>query len=183
MTRKIIIPLILLTLLIIGCTPEESADLPTAESTSESAVNPIEEPVESATPEASNNAGNTDIITVDPAGSVDLGQITPDADSSGDLVVQPAPGAPGLEAEAVIQLSIQALAGRLGIDAGEITLLEVAPQDWPDSSLGCPSPDQLYAAVITPGYEITLEAQGQSYSYHTDKTENVILCIDGRPAE
>jgi hypothetical protein len=41
----------------------------------------------------------------------------------------------------------------------------------------------LYAAVITPGYQITLEAEGQSYIYHTDMVETVVLCVDGRPAE
>jgi hypothetical protein len=41
----------------------------------------------------------------------------------------------------------------------------------------------MYAAVITPGFEITLEAQDQSYIYHTDTGDTVVLCIDGRPAE
>jgi hypothetical protein len=166
----------LLLLTIIGCTPDETADpaqLPPAPSTSDATPNPVEEPVDDPV-----------VTVVAPSGSVDLGQLTPEAASEedGELIVQPAPGVPNPEVQ-MIQIASQHLADRLGIDIGEVTFVEAAAQDWPDSSLGCPSPDLLYAAVITPGYDITLEAQGQSYSYHTDTVENVVLCIDGLPAD
>jgi hypothetical protein len=64
-----------------------------------------------------------------------------------------------------------------------VTLVASEATEWPDSGLGCPSPDALYLTVITPGYRITLEAEGQTYVYHTDRLENVVLCVDGRPAE
>ena len=34
----------------------------------------------------------------------------------------------------------------------------------------------MYAQVITPGYLITLEANGQQYEYHTNETNVVVLC-------
>jgi hypothetical protein len=181
MIKKTIV-LIVLLIAIIGCTPDEPAEpaeLPPAEATSDAAVNPVEEPED-----GQSESQNPDLTIVPPSGSVDLGQITPDAASEGDgdLVVQPAPGIPDPEI-AMVQLASQDLADRLGLDIGEITFVEAAEQDWPDSGLGCPSPDELYAAVITPGYQITLEAEGESYLYHTDKVENVVLCVDGQPAD
>jgi hypothetical protein len=186
--KKKILALTVLLLLVAGCTPEatnESADSPAAESTTESALNPIEENMEESNePDGEEAEGtNPDVTTVPPSGSVDLGQLTPDAGTEdGDLIVQPAPGIPDPEAQ-MVQLAGEALAERLGIDIGEVTLVEAVSMEWPDAGLGCPSPDFMYAAVITPGYQITLEAQGQSYTYHTDTVENAVLCVDGQPAE
>lgn len=186
-----------MTILIIGCTPEDTnqtADLPPAKNTAESAVDPVEEPVEEseAKESADSNAPesdlgevvNSDVTLVAPSGGVDLSELTPaaGADQNQDLIVQPAPGIPDPELK-MVQLAAENLANRLGIDIGEITLVEATFMDWPDSGLGCPSPDLLYAAVITPGYQITLEAQGQTYIYHTDSVDNVVLCVDGLPAE
>ncbi len=194
MLKKLSILIILLAALA-ACTPDETAEpaeLPPAESTSESAVNPVEEPVEEPKDDEESNSNgpesgqseNPDVITVDPSGSVDLGEVSSEAPSEedGDLIVQPAPGVPDPEVK-MTQIASQHLADWLGIDIGEVTFVEAIAQDWPDSSLGCPSPDALYAAVITPGYEIILEAEGQSYTYHTDSVEQVVLCIDGLPAE
>jgi hypothetical protein len=60
------------------------------------------------------------------------------------------------------------LAGQLDIAAEAITVRSVEAVEWPDSSLGCPGPGMMYAQVITPGYRIVLEANGQSYAYHTE---------------
>lgn len=175
---KKIIALAILLLIIGGCTPDESqtADLPPAENTSESAVNPVEEPVADET----QSPGETSVA---PSDSVNLGEITPEpAQEDGDLIVQPAPGIPDPEVK-MVQLASEQLAERLGVDIGEITLVEAVSRDWPDSGLGCPSPDLIYAAVITPGYQITLEAEGETYIYHTDTGDNAVLCVDGQPAD
>ena len=49
---------------------------------------------------------------------------------------------------------------------GQSYLIEAI--EWPDSALGCPQPDMVYAAVITPGYQVTITAQGTTYLVHTD---------------
>ena len=48
--------------------------------------------------------------------------------------------------------------------------------EWSDASLGCPQPGMAYAQVITPGFRIALEAQGQLYQYHTDTKGQILLC-------
>lgn len=181
----------ILILFVVGCTPDETAEsLPPAQNTAEPADNPVEETGEeqSLDPNAPiDGAGvitNTDVTLVAPSGSVDLDELDPDAETDEEAgeIEQPAPGIPDPEVK-MIQLAGEALAERLGIDIGDVTLVESLAQEWPDAGLGCPAPDAVYAAVITPGFQITLEAQDESYIYHTDTAETVVLCIDGLPAE
>ncbi|MBN1955473.1 MAG: hypothetical protein JW900_10540 [Anaerolineae bacterium] len=77
----------------------------------------------------------------------------------------------------VLDAAITYLADSLGIGADEITLLSSASSEWPDTSLGCPEPDQSYLQVITPGYKFTFEAGGEQYEIHTDEVgELIVLC-------
>jgi hypothetical protein len=59
------------------------------------------------------------------------------------------------------------LAGRLGIDAGEIALISAELVEWSDASLGCPQPGMVYAQVPTDGSLIVLSHGGAEYPYHT----------------
>ena len=72
----------------------------------------------------------------------------------------------------VAQLVAQAradLAGRLGLSAESFQLTRAEAVEWPDSSLGCPKPGLMYSQIVTPGYLIVLEANGQAYEYHADR--------------
>jgi hypothetical protein len=62
----------------------------------------------------------------------------------------------------------------------EVTVTEVREVEWPDASLGCPQPGMVYAQVITPGYVVVLEVEGQEYEYHTDSAQRAVLCL-GQP--
>ncbi len=70
--------------------------------------------------------------------------------------------------QAMADATMTWVADQLGVAADDITVVSVEPVEWPDSSLGCPQPDMIYAAVITPGYQVTVEAQGTTYAVHTD---------------
>jgi hypothetical protein len=84
--------------------------------------------------------------------------------------------------EPLVQAAIQNLAERLKISSNEISIITVVPVNWSDASLGCPIPGQAYAQVVTPGYEVTLLANGQEYGYHTDIADRIVLCgEDGYP--
>ena len=85
--------------------------------------------------------------------------------------VQPIPGS-----EAALAAAIAHLSQQTGVPANEIRLISVEARKWSDASLGCPQEGFMYAQVITPGYLIILEAQGQGYEYHTDQQANVVLC-------
>jgi hypothetical protein len=89
---------------------------------------------------------------------------------------EPAGVTPPPEAEQVVQLATEDLAEQLGVEPEEIRLISVEAMEWSDASLGCPQPDMMYTQVITPGYKVVLEAQGERYEYHTDTATNVVLC-------
>jgi hypothetical protein len=74
------------------------------------------------------------------------------------------------------ELAQAALAHDQGLNAADVTLVAVEEATWNDSSLGCPQPGQNYLQVITPGYKITLEAQGKRYEYHADRNRRVVRC-------
>ena len=89
---------------------------------------------------------------------------------------EPAPAATGALRPTVVELAVADLAGQLGIAAEAITVHSVAAVEWPDASLGCPKPGMMYAQVITPGYRIVLEANGQSYEYHAGRSGRGVRC-------
>ncbi|MEZ4659814.1 MAG: hypothetical protein R2911_19845 [Caldilineaceae bacterium] len=80
--------------------------------------------------------------------------------------------------QALVQRSTDDLAAELGVAADTISLVQIEAVEWPDSSLGCPQPDMMYAQVITSGYQIVLETNGQTYNYHTDSNPDgqVVHC-------
>lgn len=66
------------------------------------------------------------------------------------------------------------LAGHTGIPAEHIELLQVHAQTWPDASLGCPQPDQMYAQVVTEGHVVVLKAGNRSYPVHVASGHAVV---------
>jgi hypothetical protein len=78
---------------------------------------------------------------------------------------------------AIIEKIKADLAQKFGVNADKIRVVEARAITWQDASLGCPQPDMAYAQVITPGYWFLLEANGQSYPYHTDQNEQIVLCL------
>jgi hypothetical protein len=93
----------------------------------------------------------------------------------------PAP-IPSAAASAVgaAQADLQRRLGLAGV--ADLVVRSVKAMDWPDTSLGCPDPERMYAQVITPGYLVVLGHAAKSYEYHTDAGERVVLCVEGRPA-
>ena len=56
-------------------------------------------------------------------------------------------------------------------------VLAFDPVEWSDTSLGCPMPGLVYAQVITPGFRLVFDYQGQQNEYHTDQDgSNVVAC-------
>jgi hypothetical protein len=96
--------------------------------------------------------------------------IVPTAAPAGQAFT-PLPGSQTALAAAMADLS-----QRTGTPADQISLVSMEAVDWSDTSLGCPQEGMMYAQVITPGYKIILQAQGQTYEYHTDQTTSVVLC-------
>lgn len=96
------------------------------------------------------------------------------------MTPQPGQGTPEAslphEARRLVQMAKEDLARSLELCVSEISVMSAEAVDWSDTSLGCPQPGEMYAQVITPGFLIVLEATGQTYEYHTDRVDQVVLC-------
>lgn len=83
--------------------------------------------------------------------------------------------------EHIGQLVSQALRQQLHLVEGQVTVVEVLPTDWSDSCLGVPLEGVACAEVVTPGYRVVLEVEGERYVFHTDQ-EGRALALAAGPA-
>lgn len=95
--------------------------------------------------------------------------------NEGDDMSDPIPN-PDPMVQKMVQLARESLSRKFKVSEDQINLFSVEAMTWPDASLGCPQAGIIYAQVITPGFQILFEAAGQSYSYHTDTIDRVVLC-------
>jgi len=63
------------------------------------------------------------------------------------------------------------LAKRLKIDAADVKEHSVEDADFPDMALGAAEDDEMSGMMMTRGWRIKLEAQGQTYEYRADKNQ------------
>ena len=68
--------------------------------------------------------------------------------------------------EDAVALARAALGQALGLTPSAIETVRAEPVDWPDASLGCPEKGMAYAQVVTPGWRVTLCAQGREWRVH-----------------
>lgn len=90
---------------------------------------------------------------------------------------QPPPVAEaGLELERQTEAAVTDLGARLGVNAGDIEILEAREVTWPDAAAGCPRPGMVYMQVLTPGVLVQLRAEGREYRYHARGRSLPLLC-------
>src|SRR5687767_4513075 len=65
--------------------------------------------------------------------------------------------------------AVETLSENLGVPADEITVVSTEAMDWPDSCVGIEGPPMNCAQVITPGFQIRLEANGKQVVYRTNE--------------
>lgn len=84
-----------------------------------------------------------------------------------------------------IDLALADLNQSLGTD---LALDQLAFWSWeedfyPDTSLGCPSPDVMYAQVLTRGYQFLLTYEGMTYDYRAASGSGQVTYCGSFPAE
>ena len=89
-------------------------------------------------------------------------------------LVDPALATPDTDVD--IEPALLSIARELGLPREELIVDEVTSQVWPDTSLGCPRPDMLYAQVVTPGFRILVDVAGERAEFHADRRGNVVRC-------
>ena len=68
----------------------------------------------------------------------------------------------------VEQAAMMALSDETGIAMEDMEIVDAEWTEWPDACLGLGEPDEVCAEVITPGWELTILAQGEEYIVRTD---------------
>jgi hypothetical protein len=71
------------------------------------------------------------------------------------------------------------LARRALVKPDTITVVSATEQQWPDGSLGCAKPGEMYTQMIVPGYRVVLQAGGEKYAYHSDQRGKFVVCANG----
>ena len=56
------------------------------------------------------------------------------------------------------------------------------PMEWRDAGLGCPRPGMMYAQVITPGFRLVFEHQGERHEYHTNQDGSTVVKCETKSA-
>jgi len=73
-----------------------------------------------------------------------------------------------LSKEEAIRKARQDLTQRLGVSEGDIETQAVQEAEFPDAALGASVGDEMSGQMITPGWRIKLEANGQSFEYRAN---------------
>ena len=63
-----------------------------------------------------------------------------------------------------------------GIEPGAVTVISARRVDWPDGSLGCPVPGEVYTQAIVPGYHVQVSAAGKVMDYRADLAGRFFVC-------
>lgn len=73
-------------------------------------------------------------------------------------------------------------ARRFNVAASAVVLTRAEQVTWPDGSLGCPEPGQMYTQMLVPGYRLTAKTTAGELVYHADSRGNVKTCaVGGQP--
>jgi hypothetical protein len=83
---------------------------------------------------------------------------------------------PPPDAAAAVDAALHEAATHLGVATTQLQVTQVESREWPDASLGCPQPDQLYSQVVTPGYLVMIASGSHQLEYHADTRGRVTLC-------
>jgi hypothetical protein len=74
-----------------------------------------------------------------------------------------------------VALNVQnQISQNLAVAVEKIQITKVESKDWPNSCLGLPQGDEVCTEVITSGWLLTFNINGQEYKYRVDKTGTVI---------
>lgn len=98
-----------------------------------------------------------------------------DGDDAGDDL----PSFDGLDAE--VAAAVADIAASTGVAEGDIEVVAADHVTWPDGSIGCPQPGEMYTQALVDGYRIVLRADGDEVVYHGEDGGDPMRCDDPQP--
>jgi len=84
------------------------------------------------------------------------------------------------ELQTVADNAMNILTTTLDVTPEDVTILKIQHVDWSDASLGCPKEGYMYAQVITPGYLVKAEVNGEEQAVHMNEKGNGVVCPPDR---
>lgn len=81
------------------------------------------------------------------------------------------------ESSQILVITRANLANQLGINVNQISVSNITRRDWPDDCLGAAQPGEACAQIVTPGYEILLNAEGDTYEFRSTQDGGIIRLI------
>jgi hypothetical protein len=84
---------------------------------------------------------------------------------------------PQVQPAAVLEAA-SALAAQVGVPVQQVEIIDFNFGEWPDSCLGAAEPDEACLQVITPGYQVILQVNGQRYEVRTDETGSNVRFVN-----
>ena len=72
------------------------------------------------------------------------------------------------------------LARRLGVNEHDVREGSVEETDFPDTSLGAGTDDEMSGQMMTRGWRIKLQANNRTYEYRADKNQVRLYDFNGR---
>lgn len=84
----------------------------------------------------------------------------------------PVTGAP----PAILEMVTAEAARLAGVAADQVTIVRAEPAVWPDGSLGCPQPDEMYTQALVNGFWIVLQVGAVPYDFRVRSDGSFRLC-------
>ncbi len=67
-------------------------------------------------------------------------------------------------------------ATRLGVDRTQVRIVMARAETFPDGSLGCPRPGEMYTQAVVEGYHVIVEANGTQLDYRGNEQRQFRIC-------
>lgn len=124
--------------------------------------------------------------TATPAAEAETAAGTPTAAAEEETVtatpaVEEEPAA--ASAEDVAQQVRDFIAQQTGLAVDQVTIVSTEAVEWPDACLGVTNPDEMCAAVITPGFLVVVDTPNGTFEVHTDASGNSIRIASAPAAD
>jgi hypothetical protein len=82
--------------------------------------------------------------------------------------------------DSIVAAALEDAAGRTGLSADALVVLQAEAVVWRDGSLGCPEPGMAYTQALVPGFRVRIRAGEEVLDYHASRHGRVTLCPRGR---
>jgi hypothetical protein len=85
--------------------------------------------------------------------------------------------------DSIVAAALEDAAGRTGLSADALVVLQAQAVVWRDGSLGCPEPGMAYTQALVPGFRVRIRAGEEILDYHASRHGRVTLCPRDRAQE